>query len=74
MVTSGCQEAMAILLAGLFDPARDALLVSDPTYIGITGLARILGIPIVPIPSDPRGLEAGAVAAAVALLAIEQEA
>jgi DNA-binding transcriptional MocR family regulator len=31
-VTSGCQEGMAVLLAGLFAAARDVLLVSDPTY------------------------------------------
>src|SRR5215468_1765026 len=42
--TVGAQEAMAIALSGLFDPASDVLLVSDPTYIGIIGLARILGI------------------------------
>jgi (S)-3,5-dihydroxyphenylglycine transaminase len=65
VVTSGCQEGMAILLAGLFDPARDVLLVSDPTYIGITGLARILGIALVAVPSGPRGLEADDVAAAI---------
>ncbi|HEY6324502.1 MAG TPA: PLP-dependent aminotransferase family protein [Thermoanaerobaculia bacterium] len=68
VVTSGCQEGMAILLAGLFDPARDTLLVSDPTYIGITALARILGIPVVPIPSGPSGLEASAVAAAASVV------
>jgi (S)-3,5-dihydroxyphenylglycine transaminase len=65
VVTSGCQEGMAILLAGLFDPARDVLLVSDPTYIGITGLARILGIPLVAVASGPRGLDAADVAAAI---------
>jgi (S)-3,5-dihydroxyphenylglycine transaminase len=65
LVTSGCQEGMAILLAGLFEPPRDVLLVSDPTYIGITGLARILGISVVAVPSGPRGLEAAAVAAAI---------
>jgi len=65
VVTSGCQEGMAILLAGLFDPARDVLLVSDPTYIGITGLARILGIPLVAVPSGPRGLDADDLAAAI---------
>lgn len=64
VVTSGCQEAMVILLAGLFDAARDVLLVSDPTYVGITGMARILGISLVAVPSGPRGLEAADVAAA----------
>ena len=64
VVTSGAQEAMAILLMGLFE-AGDVLLASDPTYIGITGLARILGVPLHPVPSGPEGLEAGAVAAAL---------
>jgi (S)-3,5-dihydroxyphenylglycine transaminase len=64
VVTSGAQEGMAILLAALFEPANDALLVSDPTYIGITGLARLLGIQVVPVASGPHGVEAAAVAAA----------
>src|SRR5687768_13470600 len=46
VVTSGAQEAMMILLQALFDPGRDVLLVSDPTYIGITGAAAILGITV----------------------------
>lgn len=66
VVTSGAQEGMAILLAALFDPATDVLLASDPTYIGITGLARVLGVEIVPVGSGPQGVEAGAVAAAAA--------
>jgi (S)-3,5-dihydroxyphenylglycine transaminase len=57
IVTTGCQEAMAILLMGLIDPATDALLVSDPTYIGIPGLARILGITLIPVPTGERGLD-----------------
>jgi (S)-3,5-dihydroxyphenylglycine transaminase len=61
MVTVGAQEAMAVLLAGLFDPAEDVLLVSDPAYIGITGLARILGIRVVPVAAGDDGLEADAV-------------
>lgn len=65
VVTAGCQEGMAILLAGLFEAGRDALLVSDPTYIGITGLARILGIEVVPIPAGPDGLTPEAAAAAI---------
>jgi (S)-3,5-dihydroxyphenylglycine transaminase len=66
LVTCGCQEAMAILLAGLFEPGRDALLVSDPTYIGITGLARILEIDVRPVPCGDDGLDPDAVAAAAA--------
>lgn len=64
MLTTGCQEGMAILLATLFDPDRDALLVSDPTSIGITGLARILGITLIGVLSGSEGLAPEAAAAA----------
>jgi (S)-3,5-dihydroxyphenylglycine transaminase len=66
LVTTGCQEGMAILLLGLIDPAEDALLVSDPAYIGIPGLARIMGLTIVPVPTGERGLDPEAVRRAVA--------
>jgi (S)-3,5-dihydroxyphenylglycine transaminase len=65
MVTVGAQEAMAVVLAGLFDPCVDVLLVSDPTYIGITGLARILDIRIAPVPSGDDGLDPGIVERAI---------
>jgi len=66
MITSGCQEAMAILMMGLFDPARDALLVSDPAYIGITGIARVLGVETFPAAAGDCGLEPDAVRVAAA--------
>lgn len=66
VVTSGCQEAMTILLAALFDPATDVLLSSDPTYIGVTGFAAIVGVPVLPVPAGKRGLEPRAFAEAVA--------
>jgi (S)-3,5-dihydroxyphenylglycine transaminase len=66
MVTCGCQEAMAVLLMGLFEPGRDVLLVSDPTYIGITGLARVLEVGVEPVACGDDGLDAEAVAAAAA--------
>jgi (S)-3,5-dihydroxyphenylglycine transaminase len=62
VVITGCQEGMAILLLGLIDPAADALLVSDPAYIGIPGLARIMGLTVIPIPTGERGLDPAAVA------------
>jgi len=57
VVTVGAQEAMAVVLAGIFEPGKDVLLTSDPTYVGITGLARVLGISVVPIPAGEDGLE-----------------
>lgn len=65
MVTVGVQEAMVVLLLGLFDPATDVLLSSDPTYIGITGLAKIVGVHVHPIPNGPEGLDPQALTAAI---------
>lgn len=61
IVTVGAQEAMAIVLMGLFEPGRDVLLASDPTYVGVTGLARVLGIDVVPVPVDDAGIDPEAV-------------
>ena len=66
VVTTGCQEGMAILLLGLIDPVADALLVSDPAYIGVPGLARILGLTVIPIATGEQGLEPAAVRRAAA--------
>lgn len=56
VVTVGAQEAMALVLVGLFEPGRDVLLVSDPSYVGITGLARLLGIRTVAVPARDHGV------------------
>lgn len=56
LITSGCQEAMAIAVLGLMDPTIDTLLSSDPSYIGITGVAELLGVPVHPVPSGPEGV------------------
>jgi (S)-3,5-dihydroxyphenylglycine transaminase len=66
VVTTGCQEGMAILLLALIDPATDALLVSDPAYIGIPGLARIMGLTVIPIATGEQGLDPAAVRRAAA--------
>jgi len=65
LMTAGAQEAMVIVLLGLFEPGRDVLLCSDPTYVGMTGPAAILGVETVGVASGPDGLEAAAVERAV---------
>ncbi|WP_292521216.1 aminotransferase class I/II-fold pyridoxal phosphate-dependent enzyme [Mesorhizobium sp.] len=40
LITSGCQEALALCLAALCPEAADVLLVCNPTYIGATGAAK----------------------------------
>ena len=62
MITDGCQEGMTILLAGLFDPNRDVLLVTDPAYTGIAGIASVLGVPLYPVPSKENKVDLEALA------------
>lgn len=51
-VTAGCQEAMVIVLRGICSGPDDVLLAAEPCYVGITGAARVLGIPVVPVPES----------------------
>jgi (S)-3,5-dihydroxyphenylglycine transaminase len=62
-VTVGCQEAMVIALRGLYANPTDVLLVPEPSYVGITGAARLLGIDVVPVPEDAEGLDPRSVVA-----------
>ncbi|GAA1743309.1 PLP-dependent aminotransferase family protein [Luedemannella helvata] len=64
VVTAGCQEAMVIALRALIAGPRDALLVPSPCYVGISGAARLLGVPMVSVPEGPGGLDPTAVAVA----------
>ncbi|WP_103352612.1 PLP-dependent aminotransferase family protein [Amycolatopsis sp. CA-128772] len=62
MVTSGCQEAMVVVLRSLCAGPDDVVLVADPCYVGLTGAARILGVEVVPVPEGPGGLDPRTVA------------
>ena len=62
MVTSGCQEAMIIALRGLAAGPEDVVLAAEPCYVGFTGAARVLGVPVVPVPETAQGLSPESVA------------
>jgi (S)-3,5-dihydroxyphenylglycine transaminase len=62
MVTSGCQEAMIIALRGLAAEPEDVVLAAEPCYVGFTGAARVLGVPVVPVPETAQGISPEAVA------------
>jgi (S)-3,5-dihydroxyphenylglycine transaminase len=49
VVTVGAQEGMLLVLRALITGPDDVLLVSSPCYVGITGAARILDIPVTPV-------------------------
>lgn len=59
LITVGNQEATFAALATLFGrrSVRDVLLVADPSYVGVSGAARILGIDIWPVSMGSEGLD-----------------
>ncbi len=63
VVTVGAQEGMLLALRALCAAPVDAVLVPEPCYVGIVGAAKLLNIPIVPVPEtngtiDPHVLSA----------------
>ena len=66
VVTVGAQEGMLLVLRALMTGPADSLLVSSPCYVGITGAASLLDVPVVPVPEGPDGLRPAALTAAVA--------
>jgi (S)-3,5-dihydroxyphenylglycine transaminase len=52
VVTVGCQEAMVLTLRALRADPGDVLLAISPTYVGITGAARLVDLPVVPVRED----------------------
>lgn len=56
VVTVGCQEAIFLCLLLLAKNSNDVILVEDPSYVGILGPAKILGVEVVPVPTDDNGI------------------
>ncbi|MEW1860512.1 MULTISPECIES: PLP-dependent aminotransferase family protein [unclassified Streptomyces] len=59
VITAGAQEAMLLTLRALCRSAEDVLAVVDPAYVGITGAARFLDIPVVPVEDMGAGPDLG---------------
>ncbi len=56
IMTDGAQEAMAILINTLF-AVHDVLLVTDPSYVGFVGYAKIAGIDIRVVKRTDTGID-----------------
>lgn len=65
VVTVGCQEAMFITVRALRSDDRDILLAVSPTYIGITGAARLVDMPVWPVRGGPAGIDLDDLAARI---------
>ncbi|WP_029723619.1 PLP-dependent aminotransferase family protein [Salinispora cortesiana] len=57
VVTVGCQEAMFLVLRALRADPRDVLLAAAPTYVGLTGAARLLDLPVRPVATTDSGVD-----------------
>ena len=57
VVTVGCQEAMYLVLRALRQRPTDVLLAVAPTYVGLTGAARLADLPVLPVRAGSAGVE-----------------
>ncbi|NAS98814.1 PLP-dependent aminotransferase family protein [Pseudomonas syringae] len=57
VITSGCQEAILLTLRVLCRDPGDVLLAINPTYVGLTGAARLLDIDIAAVATDATGVD-----------------
>ena len=57
VVTVGCQEAMFLVLRALRSGPQDVLLAVTPTYVGLTGAARLVEMPVLPVAGSPGGVD-----------------
>lgn len=57
VITTGAQEGMLLALRALCRTPDDLLAVVDPSYVGITGAACLLGIPVLPLAEGPLGID-----------------
>ncbi len=57
VVTVGCQEAMFLVLRALRASDRDVLLAVSPTYVGLTGAARLADLPVRPVATGSTGID-----------------
>lgn len=56
VVTVGCQEAMYLVLRALRRDADDVLFTVAPTYVGLTGAARLAELPVWQVDSGADGV------------------
>jgi (S)-3,5-dihydroxyphenylglycine transaminase len=57
VVTVGCQEAMYLVLRALRAGPQDVLLAVAPTYVGLTGAARLVDMPVLPVAGGTDGVD-----------------
>lgn len=56
VISSGTQNALAVILTTMFSKS-DRIIVDELTYTGLKSLAKYLGIILVPVRSDAKGMD-----------------
>lgn len=56
LVTVGAQEAFSVILSTICDRSTDVVLIEDPSYIGLSGFAKVFGFPIEGVETDDEGI------------------
>jgi 2-aminoadipate transaminase len=65
LITSGSQQALALVAAVTLDPGA-RVLVEEPSYLAAIQAFQLAGAEVVPVPCDGDGVDPGAVAALAA--------
>jgi 2-aminoadipate transaminase len=61
LITSGSQQALALVAAVVIDPG-DRVLVEEPSYLAAIQAFQLAGAEVIPVPCDDDGLDPDAVA------------
>ncbi|GHF07705.1 hypothetical protein GCM10018772_35900 [Streptomyces fumanus] len=65
VVTVGAQEAMLLVLRALMAGPDDVLLAASPCYVGITGAAKLLDVPVTAVEERADGFRSADLEAAI---------
>ncbi|MDG9716064.1 PLP-dependent aminotransferase family protein [Streptomyces sp. DH24] len=57
LVTTGCQEAMVLVLRALRTDARDVIFAAYPAYVGFLGATRLVDMPVRSVREGPDGID-----------------
>ncbi|MBU7597453.1 PLP-dependent aminotransferase family protein [Streptomyces sp. P38-E01] len=57
LVTTGCQEAMVLVLRALRTDARDVVFAAYPAYVGFLGATRLVDMPVRSVREGPDGID-----------------
>jgi (S)-3,5-dihydroxyphenylglycine transaminase len=66
VITVGAQEAMLLVVRALTARPDDVLLAASPCYVGITGVARLLGVPVTAVDEREDGFSCSDLEAVIA--------